>query len=121
MRGRTIEVSVKALNALVVSSLSCLSGLAVAAEPVKVSPVGSKMLAAENGRFVFGQISDYREDRFMLDTKTGRLYQLVVSRQRDAGGKVIAGSEVEYLSLVPYRSEKGNLVSAPEQDQSDKK
>lgn len=35
------------------------------------------MLAAANGRYVFGQISPLRADQFMLDTQTGRLWQLM--------------------------------------------
>ena len=34
-------------------------------------------LSSQGGRFVFGQISDYRADQYMLDTQTGRLWQVV--------------------------------------------
>ena len=34
------------------------------------------LLTSGNGRFVFGQVSPNRADQFMLDTQTGRLWQL---------------------------------------------
>jgi hypothetical protein len=34
----------------------------------------SKVLSSSLGRYVFGQVSDFRADRFMLDTQTGRLW-----------------------------------------------
>jgi hypothetical protein len=33
-----------------------------------------KVLSSSLGRYVFGQVSDFRVDRFMLDTQTGRLW-----------------------------------------------
>jgi hypothetical protein len=36
----------------------------------------SSTLSHPDGRFVFGQISDARRDQFMLDTATGRLWQI---------------------------------------------
>ena len=33
-------------------------------------------LSSLNGRYVFGRVGDYREDTFMLDTQTGRLWVL---------------------------------------------
>jgi hypothetical protein len=33
-----------------------------------------KVLSSSLGRYVFGQVSDFRRDRFMLDTQTGRLW-----------------------------------------------
>ena len=38
------------------------------------SPPGS-VLSAAGGRFVFGQISEYRRDQYLLDTLTGRLWR----------------------------------------------
>lgn len=34
-------------------------------------------LGAPGGRFVFGQVSDFRRDQYLLDTQTGRLWQKV--------------------------------------------
>lgn len=54
------------------------SSTAFAAETVKVKPPANKLLTTENGRYVFGQISEMRRDQFMLDTKTGKLWNIVV-------------------------------------------
>ncbi len=35
------------------------------------------LLQNSNGRYVFGQISSFRRDQFMLDTHTGRLWEIV--------------------------------------------
>jgi hypothetical protein len=34
-------------------------------------------LATEGGRYVLGQISDARRDQYLLDTKTGRLWEVI--------------------------------------------
>ena len=48
---------------------------------------GSKVLSAPNGRYQFGQISDYRKDQYMLDTQTGRLWVIKsVTRGSDSPG-----------------------------------
>jgi hypothetical protein len=64
-----------------------------AAAPTTVAP---KVLQTEGGRFVFGQVSDWRADQFMLDTKTGRLWQ-VVMRTDDKGEQIGRG-----LQAIPY-------------------
>jgi uncharacterized protein (UPF0297 family) len=51
--------------------------VAVAASPVEVKPPQAKVLSSPEGRYIFGQISDFRSDQFLLDTKTGRLWQIV--------------------------------------------
>lgn len=43
-------------------------------------------LATPGGRFVFGQISVYRRDKFMLDTQTGRLWLVVCTNTEPAKG-----------------------------------
>lgn len=37
-----------------------------------------QVLSTESGRYVFGQISDYAKHQYMLDTKTGALWQHVL-------------------------------------------
>jgi len=39
------------------------------------------ILKSENGRFVFGQVSPIHADQFLLDTQTGRLWQMVVDKE----------------------------------------
>lgn len=61
------------------------------------------VLSTAQGRFAFGQISDSSEDKFMLDTFTGRLWRL--GKRTDIG---------LCLTPVPYRSEDGECSAMPE-------
>lgn len=51
--------------------------VASAEDKVKIVPEKSRTLSTPNGRFVLGQISDFRSDQYLLDTQTGRLWQAV--------------------------------------------
>jgi hypothetical protein len=65
-------------------------------------------LSSASGRFVFGQVSPSSKDKFMLDTLTGRLWQIAES-----------GDVGLYLREVPYRVEKEYIPipkSLPETD-----
>ena len=35
------------------------------------------ILGVDGGRYVFGQVSNFRRDQYMLDTTTGRIWQIV--------------------------------------------
>ena len=78
--------------------------------------VEAKCLSAAGGRFVFGQISDSDKDKFMLDTQTGRLWQIAES-----------GEVGLFLREVPYRIGDGNYkpipkgVTVPEPKEAEKK
>jgi hypothetical protein len=61
------------------------------------------VLSTAQGRFAFGQVSDSGEDKFMLDTVTGRLWRL--GKRTDIG---------LCLTPVPYRSEDGECSPLPE-------
>lgn len=61
------------------------------------------VLCTAQGRFAFGQISDSSDDKFMLDTVTGRLWRL--TKRTDIG---------LCLTSVPYRSEDGEYSPLPE-------
>lgn len=52
--------------------------LTVLAEPLPSSE--AKILSAQGGRFVFGQISEMRRDQYMLDTQTGRLWRITETK-----------------------------------------
>jgi len=73
-------------------------------------------LSASGGRYVFGQISDSDKDKFMLDTKTGRLWQIAES-----------GEVGIFLREVPYRIGDGDYkplpksMTAPEPEEAEKK
>ncbi len=72
----------------------------VFAKAIEVIPLQNKTLNTNNGRFVFGQISNARKDQYMLDTKTGRLWNIVTSKDR---GKV--------LQVIPYSDFNNNSYS----------
>ena len=57
-----------------------------------------RILATEGGRFVFGQVSSLRKDQYMLDTKTGRLWQIVESKDGRAG-----------LQAIPFILQNGKI------------
>lgn len=85
-----------------------VSGIACAQD--KQTSSAQKILASENGRFVFGQVSHHRQDQFMLDTKTGRLWQLVERKVPSSDGSTKAGI---VLQMVPYSEESGKLSADP--------
>jgi len=70
-------------------------------QPMQLSQY--KNLGCPGGRFVFGQISDSSKDQYMLDTFTGRLWQVAES-----------GEVGMYLRAVPYRVEAGKYLPLPE-------
>lgn len=103
---------VRMLNRVSVFLLLCTSCIStVEAEPVEVKPPQQKMLSSLGGRFVFGQISDYRRDQFMLDTQTGRLWKITVrTPPKNADGTQPAGDGIEFLNPVPYADGDGILI-----------
>lgn len=68
-----------------------------------------RLLQAENGRFVFGQISEYRRDQFMLDTRTGRLWKVVVTKV----GKPGEEQDVYLLDPLFYVGQDGKWSTDP--------
>lgn len=67
------------------------SGAAVAQEPKK-----GRVLATETGRYVLGQIGEFAVDQYMLDTKTGRVWQIQSETKKTETGK-----EYQAYVLVP--------------------
>lgn len=63
-------------RAILAFTLCCATASSSSADDIKVK-MPERALSTEGGRYVFGQISDYRRDQYMLDTKTGRLWQSV--------------------------------------------
>lgn len=59
--------------------------------------------AQEAGRFQITQHPQFRGDQFLLDTETGRVWQLVTSG-RDSAGKPtgVVWEEMSRLDLKPY-------------------
>ena len=60
------------------------------------------ILFTTQGRFVFGQVSESSEDKFMLDTVTGMLWRL--TKRTDVG---------LCLTVIPYYSKDGTCSSLP--------
>ena len=60
------------------------------------------ILSTTQGRFAFGQVSESSEDKFMLDTFTGRLWRL--TKRTDVGLCLI---------VIPYHSNDGKCSSLP--------
>ena len=69
-------------------------------QPQKEPHKGS--LCSDQGRFVFGQISDSSKDQFMLDTQTGRLWRISET-----------GRIGLFLQTVPYKSSDGTYTDLP--------
>jgi hypothetical protein len=99
----------------IASSLIALLLLSVASadEPVKVAPTKTKLLSSQNGRYVFGQISDFRSDQFLLDTATGRLWRIVLRKFKKSGGATDLAEGYTILEPVAFVDEEGNEVLEP--------
>ena len=76
-------------------------------------PTQQKVISSENGRFVFGQISDFRSDQYMLDTKTGSLWTIVLKKSKNPDGTDAPGEGLRVLDPVPYNDINGNLGIEP--------
>ena len=75
--------------------------------PKGQQPPQKQILSSQNGRFVFGQISDSSKDQFMLDTLTGRLWR--IAERGDLG---------MFLKSVLYCSPEGECSAVPEKTTS---
>lgn len=59
----------------------------------------NRSLSSENGRFVFGQISEYRRDQYLLDTQTGRIWQII-----EDSSKVLSLQQILFKSIDGLKS-----------------
>lgn len=73
-------------------------------------PKAGGVLSSANGRYVFGQVSQARRDQYMLDTQTGRLWQMVQSTYKREDG---SQGTFESLQAVPYDQISGPLSFPP--------
>lgn len=69
----------------------------------------TSVLSSPGGRYVFGQISQARRDQYMLDTQTGRLWQIVQSTYKREDG---SEGTFESLQSIPY-DQKGIYTTPP--------
>jgi hypothetical protein len=93
--------------------LSMVASTALAADPVKAALPQQKVLSSPNGRYVFGQVSDYRQDQYMLDTQTGSLWKVVLHKPKNSDGSERPGNGFEVLDVVPYINIDGKITIAP--------
>jgi hypothetical protein len=70
------QASWMALFAAAIASTPLASN---AQQPSTKPDVQARTLSSPNGRYVFGRLGDIRQDTFMLDTQTGRLWLLTTS------------------------------------------
>lgn len=96
------------LNKLLVLVLSGLPFVSIA--QTKPQP---NVLTSGDARFVFGQVSEYTSHQFMLDTKTGRLWQLSKYVPTKADGTPDRENAVDVLNPVPYYEGQGRFGSTP--------
>jgi len=97
------------VTAAAVSMLLLLGTLSASAQPIGLlspQPQADReegVLSTGMGRYVFGQISGSSKDQFMLDTRTGRIWQIAES-----------GEVGLFLRAVPYKTADGEYVPVPE-------
>lgn len=60
-------------------------------------------LGVDGGRFVFGQISEYRSDQYMLDTQTGRLWRIVMMPDSTTALQPIIYSDIRFAGGKMFR------------------
>lgn len=94
------------MKILAVLALAVLTTVPAVAQQQKDPP--GKVLSSANGRYVFGQVSEFRRDQYMLDTQTGRLWKIVNAKSKGANG---SETSYEILEWVPYSPE--NIDAAP--------
>jgi hypothetical protein len=97
---------------IVRAGLFAMLSVSVAAQAqnaTKVVPPQQKVLSSENGRYVFGQISEKHEDQYVLDTATGRVWRKVIATVTKDGEP----NEVEVFQPVPYEGQDRQWLLMP--------
>lgn len=92
---------------------AALVGL-VAAAQAQQPAIHPTTLSSSAGRFVFGQINGLARDQYMLDTQSGRLWQIVCVKADESDGSKCL---LKVLQAVSYDSELGQS-DVPLQPQS---
>lgn len=100
-----------------VIALAISANNAIAADAVKVTPPQQKSLSgSDSARYVFGQISEFRRDQYMLDTRTGRLWVKVCIVMSTSGSKDSSNSDdcIPTLQVVPYSTLDNKVSLTPQ-------
>lgn len=64
------------------------------------------VLSTQGGRYVFGQISEYRRDQYLLDSQSGRVWQVIcVAKDKDDSKQC----NLTALSPMYFTDTKGDL------------
>ena len=109
-KARTIQcVREVILKSILFTLLIFLLASSAIAEPVEVKPPQTKVLGTSTGRYVFGQISDFRSDQFLLDTATGRLWQLVIDDKQN--------KKMQPVPIIQLLGEEANVPEPLERDE----
>ena len=93
---------------LTFSSLSAHSAFAQQKEAPSVLAEVPPVLAAPGGRFVFGRVSKTDGDQYLLDTQTGRLWYVLLTKDKNQ-------ETVQVLQPVLFLSEDGTKKPTPEE------
>lgn len=90
-----------------------LIGLLTALSSSAAEEIAPKILASDGGRFVYGQVGAARADQYMLDTKTGKLWQLVQAQRMNSDGAT--NTTVMMLKPIPYQDGRSGESPTPPQ------
>jgi hypothetical protein len=91
---------------------------ATAAE--NIMPAAPKGAASEVGRYAFYQVAGGESQRYVLDTKTGRLYKIRIRPVFD-NGRMVEGMQNEILEPMPYLLGQNEMSFTPPDVESNKK
>lgn len=94
------------MRRLVAAALAVAGWLPAYAQDAVKAPAPRTVLQAEGGRYVLGQISDFRQDQYLLDTRTGRVWVVVYGK--DAQG----ANTIRLMQPVPFTSMNDDKWSA---------
>lgn len=72
---------------------------------VLVGIVFGGQLSSQGGRFVLGQISNYRADQYLLDTQTGQVWQ--IAKEEDNSTVL---QPIKIISYVTIKNKKVPVV-----------
>lgn len=96
----------KWLQSVGLCAVSLVSATAVA----QSQPIHPATLSSASGRYVFGQINHLARDQYMLDTQTGRLWQLTCIKSQEADP---SKCQALVLQAVPYDTMAGQFEAPP--------
>lgn len=72
-----------------------------------------QVLSSTTGRFVYGQIAEYTSQQFMLDTQTGRIWQISKYIPTKADGTPDRENAMDVLTVLPYFEGQGRFSATP--------